>query len=78
MSRGISWPYINFSMRPLMNKCTILSSQLNFSSSKCQLMKQNLVYYASQQFCYEILSWMVGIRMNDHLINDNNYNIVYL
>ena len=34
--------------------------------------------FASAQFCIEVLSWMIEIWMNDHLVSDDNCNIVNL
>ena len=56
----------------------VLSSRLTYGSSKCRLLKQGLTYYASWQFCDEILSWMIDIWMKNHLISDSNCNIVNL
>ena len=40
------------------------------------VLKQSLVYYASQHSCNEELLWMVDCRMKNHGVNDNNFNII--
>jgi hypothetical protein len=49
----------------LINKLQILSSQLTYSSFKCQILRQSLVYFASYHLCYEILSWMIEIVLDE-------------
>ena len=42
------------------------------------VLKQSLVYYASQHSCNEELSWMVDCSMKNHGVNNNNLNIINL
>ena len=41
------------------------------------VVEANLVHFAFQHLCNEMLSWMVEIHTTDHLISDSNCNIVH-
>jgi hypothetical protein len=56
----------------------VLSSRLTFSSSKCQFLKQNIVYSTFWQIWYEILSQRIEIWIIIHSVSDNNCNFVNL
>jgi hypothetical protein len=62
---------VTFSWHFLWTSSQILSSQLTLSSSKCQLLIQSLVYFATHFLFYnEIRSRMIEIWMKKHLASD--------
>ena len=59
-------------------KLVILNTKFSVENGQILVLKQSLVYYASQHSCNEELSWMVDCRMENHGVNDNNFNIINL
>ena len=71
---------VTFLMTLLINKSTILSSQLTFSSSKIQLLKTHIDIFSilALESVMNLLPWMIEIEMNNHLVSDKNCNILNL